>query len=46
MFPYTKKKKMVSPLKEDAVLIFKQDWCVRQSIASFLFSIRSHSSQT
>ena len=35
LFPYTKKKKTVSPLKEDAVLIFKHDWCVRQSIASF-----------
>ena len=25
MFPYTKKKKTVSPLKEDAVLMFKHD---------------------
>ena len=46
LFPYTKKKKTVSPLKEDAVLMFKHDWCVRESVASFLFSIRSHRSQT
>ncbi|MGW9909615.1 hypothetical protein [Streptococcus sp. 151470009-6] len=38
--------KTVSPLKVDTVLIFKHDWCLRQSIASFLFSIRSHRSQT